>query len=196
MVTRAELKSRAREQLKGNVGVIFLCSIIVACISFILGIIPIAGFIGNILVTPVFIFGMEYIYLDLTRQGKAQVQTLFKGFDDFGRVFCIGFFRNIFIFLWTLLFIIPGIIKTISYSMSYYIAIDKPNLSAMETLRESERIMDGHKLDYFVLTLSFILWLSLVTITFGIAAIYVFPYIEVTMANFYNSIKEEASIFN
>lgn len=148
------------------------------------------------LISPVFIFGMKIIYLNLTMQQSAKVEKIFEGFNDFGRVFCLGFFQNILIFLWSLLFIIPGIIKEISYSMSYYIAIDNPNLSPMDTITESQKIMDGHKMDYFILMLSFIPWILLVGITFGIAAIYVIPYIETTTANFYNIVKRESSIYN
>ena len=89
-----------------------------------------------------------------------------------------------------LLLIIPGIVKAFSYAMAPYILADNPELTARESLNESKRIMDGHKFDLFVLQLSFFWWYILGSITFGIAYVYVIPYINATTANFYNSIKE------
>ena len=91
--------------------------------------------------------------------------------------------------MWTLLFIVPGIIKSISYSAAPYIMAENPTISAMDALDESKRIMDGHKMDYFVLTLSFIPWMLLGVLTLGIALIYAVPYMDMTLTNFYLSIK-------
>lgn len=88
-----------------------------------------------------------------------------------------------------MLLVIPGIIKGLSYSMATYILADHPEMTARQALNESKRIMDGHKMDLFLLELSFIGWLLLVGITCGIAIIYVGPYMNATMVNFYNSIK-------
>ena len=73
--------------------------------------------------------------------------------------------------------------------MSYYILADNPELTAREALRKSKEMMVGHKLDLFILMLSFFGWYLLGAITFGIAYIYIIPYLNATMANFYNSIK-------
>ncbi len=76
-----------------------------------------------------------------------------------------------------------------SYSMAQYIIAENPNMGANEAITLSRKMMDGHKMEAFVLGLSFILWFFLVGITFGIAAIYVGPYVNATMVNFYNKIK-------
>ena len=75
--------------------------------------------------------------------------------------------------------------------MAPFILADNPNLTSSEALSESIRIMDGHKFDLFVLQLSFFLWYILGAITFGIAYVYVVPYYEATMVNFYNEIKDK-----
>ena len=98
---------------------------------------------------------------------------------------------NIFIFLWSLLFVIPGIIKSFSYAQMPYILMDHPEMGWKEALEESKRMMNGHKMDYFVLLLSFIPWLLLCGITFGIAFLYVGPYMQMTCVNFYRGLKEE-----
>ena len=97
---------------------------------------------------------------------------------------------TIFIGLWSLLLIIPGIVAAYKYSMVNYVMIDNPELGVMGSIRRSKEIMRGHKLDYFILHLSFIGWIILSVLTFGILLLYVSPYVSVTEANFYNSIKD------
>ena len=94
----------------------------------------------------------------------------------------------IFTFLWSLLFVIPGIIKGISYSQSYFILAENPDMTASEALNESKRIMDGHKWEYFVLQLSFLGWTILASFTFGILFIWLVPYMECTLVNYYHKL--------
>ena len=95
---------------------------------------------------------------------------------------------NFFTFLWSLLFVIPGIVKIYSYSMAPFILADNPDFTAREALSKSKKIMNGHKFELFVLQLSFFWWYILDWITLGIASIYVIPYINATTTNFYNKI--------
>ena len=97
---------------------------------------------------------------------------------------------NFFTFLWSLLFVIPGIVKIYSYSMAPFILADNPDFTAREALSKSKKIMNGHKFELFVLQLSFFWWYILDWITLGIASIYVIPYVNATTTNFYNKIKE------
>ena len=96
---------------------------------------------------------------------------------------------EVFTFLWSLLFVIPGIIKAFSYSMAYYVKIDHPEYDWNACIKESMRIMDGHKMELFVLMLSFIGWTIVGLCACGIGLLWVEPYIETAYANFYNSIK-------
>ncbi len=88
-------------------------------------------------------------------------------------------------------FIIPGIILTLSYSLVPIILIKKPELGIVETLKYSREKMQGHKLDAFVLGLSFIGWAILGTLTFGILYIWLFPYMQLTFTKFYLNILGE-----
>ena len=97
----------------------------------------------------------------------------------------------IFTTLWSFLFVIPGIIKAYSYSMSFYILAENPDMTARDALNESKEIMKGNKLNLFVLELSFILWAFAIIFTLGIAAIYVEPYMQLTYVNFYHNIKRQ-----
>jgi uncharacterized membrane protein len=96
----------------------------------------------------------------------------------------------IFITLWTLLLIIPGIIAALRYSQAVFIMVENPDKGIFQCIRESKEIMDGHLWEYFVLNLSFILWILLAGVTCGLAYIYVYPYLTVTLANYYIQIKD------
>lgn len=97
----------------------------------------------------------------------------------------------VFIFLWSLLFLIPGIIKCFSYAMTPYILIEHPEMSVNKAIDESIYLMDGHKFDYFYLGLSFIGWIILSIMSFGIGFIWLIPYMQTTMAAFYADLKKE-----
>ncbi len=189
-MTRVELKNVAKEQIKGKIGIIFIMLLIVLAIGFACAFIPIVGGIASFIITPAFGLSFCLIYLKLTKKEDIAVDDIFAGFYKTGKALWLKIIISFFTFLWSLLLVIPGIIKQFSYSMAFYVLADNPELTAREALAKSKEIMNGHKFDLFVLQLSFIGWYLLVGITFGIAGIYVIPYVNATTANFYNSIKE------
>lgn len=99
---------------------------------------------------------------------------------------------TIYIFLWTLLLIIPGIIKSYSYALTPYILVEHPEMSANEAIEESMRLMDGHKFDLFYLQLSFIGWAILSILSLGLGFFWLIPYQMTAQAAFYRDIKNEA----
>ena len=102
------------------------------------------------------------------------------------------FLQNLFLGLWTLLFIIPGIVKAYSYRMVPYILADNPEMSSTDIITKSREMMNGHKWDAFVLDLSFLGWLILTALTGGILGIfYVYPYIFETNAELYLALKND-----
>lgn len=193
---RIELKMAAKEQIKGNIGMYFVCMLIVSAISSALGFIPKVGGILSFLFSAPMALAFARIQLGMIKGEKVEVKKLLESFNDFGKTVLLNILIVVFVTLWSLLLIVPGIIKAISYSMSFYIMADNEDMDALEVLNESKRIMEGHKWEYFVLILSFILWGLLGIITCGLAFIYVVPYANVTVANFYNRIKNEAAIEN
>lgn len=100
----------------------------------------------------------------------------------------LGLLHMLFVALWTLLLIIPGIVKSYAYSMAYYIKIDHPEYSPKQALDESVRLMRGHKWQLFVLDLSFIGWHLLSLVTFGLASLWVAPYVAASRAEFYQEL--------
>ena len=191
MFTRAEIKAQARQQLKGKVWMFFLCTLIVAGITMALSFIPVVGVIGVYIIAPPLSLGLTMVYLNVTYGDEVEIGTLFKGFHYMGKTIALFLLIIIFTMLWSLLFVIPGIIKSYSYSMAFYILAENPEMSAREALKESQEIMKGNKMNLFILSLSFFFWLLLVTVTFGIAGIYVEPYMQLTITNFYHNIKRQ-----
>ena len=113
------------------------------------------------------------------------IRDLFSQFDRFGQAFLQKFLRGLFIFLWSLLLVIPGIIKTYSYAMTPFIMAENPEMTAKEAIAESKRLMDGHKWELFCLGFSFIGWALLAALTLGIGSIFLNPYVEAAYAAFY-----------
>ena len=192
-MNRSELKSKAKQQIKGKIGILFVISLIIALISgaaaFVLAFIPFGNLISSIIITPAFALSIIRVYLNLTADTTPAVSGAFSGFDDFWSAFKVNFLVCLFTFLWSLLFVIPGIVKSYAYSMSMYILAENKGKPALECINESKAMTDGHKMDLFVLGLSFIGWALLGGITFGIAYIWVLPYMNATYANAYNSLK-------
>lgn len=184
-MTRAEMKAAAKQQITGNIGIMF-------GITLLVGIICSTG-IGAILM-PGFMLSQVAIYLNMTAGQKASIGDMFCRMRSLGKGWWLSILIGVFTFLWTLLLYIPGIIKAYSYSMAYYVLAENPNMTAREALNISKQITNGHKWELFVLSLSFIGWILLSMVTFGIALIYVIPYMNATFANFYNSIKGNTTV--
>lgn len=198
-MNRAELKAKAKAQIKGKIGILFVISLIIAVVSFIagavLGMIPVVGSLAaSVIVTPAFALSTYRVYVNLFHGKAPEAKDAFCGFDDFWSAFKVTFLVGLFTWLWSLLFVIPGIIKAISYSMSFYILAENKGKPALECINESKAMTQGHKGELFVLSLSFIGWLMLVGITFGIAGIWVTPYMQATMVNAYQSLKPAVTV--
>ena len=218
MLTAKETRKRAWKKLKGKWGTYAVCSLIyflfIACCSVLtfifIGpiILIISGslilrysyialnvFIGPIIaliISGSLILGYSFIALNVSRRKTINKRQIFYGFKHFGSSFALYVCNNILLFLWALLFIIPGIIKSISYSMSFFALADNPYLSSSDARNKSIEIMNGKKLDYFILNLSFIGWILLGALTFGILYFWIFPYIFTAQAEFYRDIINES----
>lgn len=196
-MNRAELKAAAKEQIKGKVGILFVILLIIGLISGVAGallsIIPGGSLVASIIIVPAFTLSMARVFLSVIEGGNPKVGDTFCGFDDFWSAFKVVFLVGLFTYLWALLFIIPGIIKSISYSMSVYILAENKGKPALECINESKAMTQGHKMELFVLALSFIGWGLLTAITFGIVGIWALPYMEATYANAYKSLKQNVN---
>lgn len=129
-------------------------------------------------------------YLNHIRGFNPEWKSLYKeGIDNYGSYLVTGVLVNAFTVLWSLLFVVPGIIKAIAYSQAKYVIHDNPRLKGKEAIEISKRMTNGFKGDLFSMYLSFIGWYILVGLTGGILSIYVTPYVETTAAMYYENLK-------
>ncbi len=169
------------------IGVCLLTSLISGAVASIPGV----GFLASIAITGPLSFGLVALTLNLLRNEELKINNLFCGFSNFGETFLLYFLNGIYVFLWTLLLIIPGIVKTYAYSMSTYILADNPTITQKEARKRSEQLMIGNKFRLFCLHLSFLGWFLLIIITCGIASLWVIPYMQIATAAFYDDIIKE-----
>ena len=135
-------------------------------------------------------FGICKTFLTAVRtKEKISFDLAFDGFKQFKKTFLLGLLQRIFVLLWSLLFIVLGIVKALSYSMAYYVMADNPEYDWKECLNESQNMMKGHKWQLFCLYLSFIGWYILGILALGIGVLWVEPYRYAAEAEFYNELK-------
>lgn len=134
--------------------------------------------------------GLSIFSLNLARGKKADFSQLFDGFKDFGNALLAFILMTAFVLLWALLLIIPGIIAAIAYSQTFFILADNKGLAGNEALKQSKAMMDGHKWRYFCLCLRFTGWFILSILTLGIGFLWLGPYFNVSLANFYDDLKK------
>lgn len=220
-MNRAELKSKAKESLKGKYGSaigIIIIFILIAVIASACSAIPAVGPIIPTLVSCVIGFGYLRFFLKISRGEDPSVNELWSCANMWWLYFIISICTGFFVFAWSLLLFIPGIIASYRYRMALYIALDNPSISGLDAIRQSKEMMKGHKWELFVLDLSFIaiyvfywficgfavtflrmllhmdsgLLLAIgMIITMVLPSLYIIPYMGVTIANFYNSLKEK-----
>lgn len=186
---RATIKAKAKQQIKGKLGVLFLITLIFTLIVFAAVQVPHVGIIATFIFTAGFSLSLIQIYLGVTDGVKPAVGDLFKGFNHLFPAIKLYLLMGVKIFLWSLLFFIPGLVKSYAYSMAPYILAENPGMSASEAIRRSKEMTNGHKMDLFVLGLSFFGWCMLVPFTFGLLGIWLVPYAATTFAFAYKSLK-------
>lgn len=198
----SKLRAKARESLHGNwlmaAGLFVAASLLFGSPEFILN--PDQSEFTwkdpvilalSILLLPLAI-GSVWAWVDLSRGGKVRFTHLIEPYKTmFGKSILVGVLQGLFLSLWTLLFIVPGIIKSFSYMLTYHILRDEPELSPLQAITKSRRMMDGHKAEAFVLGLSFIGWILLGIVTLFIGFLWIAPYMSVTYAHFYNMLRTE-----
>lgn len=167
-------------------------------IMVIMGVLAIVGLIYSIvmlIVGSAVMVGYARYNLDLVSGISSGVGTLFSRFSDWKTALWARILTGLRVFLWSLLFVIPGIVASYSYAMVPYVLADNPFMSASEALAESKRLMRGNRFRLFCLELSFIGWWFVAAFTLGIGSLWVTPYQQAAHAAFYKEIKQEAPYF-
>lgn len=134
--------------------------------------------------------GYRRYCLNLIDGTEAEFGDLFSQFSRFLDAFVLYLLMGLFTFLWSLLLIVPGIVAAYSYSMAPYILLEDPGCTPLEAIRRSKEMMDGCKLDLFVLELSFIGWSLLSALTLGLGGLVLRPYINTAYASFYRYVSQ------
>ena len=192
-MTASEIRAKAREQLGNNIfGNQWLYALVVCLIiSAITGIASTTVVVPLLIIGPLAI-GEAKVFLNLARSNDPiKIEDTFGGFtSDIGGNIILGLLVTLFTFLWSLLFVIPGIIKAYSYSMAFYIKHDNPTYTWQQCIDQSRKMMDGNKMRLFLLDLSFIGWIIVGVLCLGIGTLWVAPYMATAHANFYEEISQ------
>lgn len=192
MISNADIRSRARNMLGNDlfkaewlypVLVVFILSAIFAAVT--------TTFVGPIVLIGVLECASAGYFLGRVRKqfehDKIDV-TINSVRNDLSGSMITGILVNLFIGLARILLVVPGIILSCSLSMVYFIRIDHPEMGVMESIKESARLMNGHKMQYFLLTLSFIGWMFIGGLCFGIGTLWVNAYMNSAYAIFYEEL--------
>ena len=186
MKENSELRAIARSQLQGGwlaaVGMCLIYSIILGASSSVV--------IGQLVLGGPLLLGFTGYYMKKARGESVELENLFDGFKLFSSSFLLYLLNSIYVILWTCVFIVPGIVKSLSYSMAFYILRDNPDIGATEAITRSRKMMAGYKGKLFCLYLSFIGWSFLCCLSFGIGFLWLIPYISLSVANFYEDLKQ------
>ena len=192
MQSASIFRARARETLGGNIfSNEWIYAMLVAVISG--AVISMIGPVG-IVISGAIYYGTGRYYLERARRNVRHnaLGICLEGFIvDMPGNLVLGLLTLLYTFLWTLLFIIPGIVKAYSYSMAYYIKADNPAYTATEAIEVSQRMMRGHKLELFILDLSFIGWYIVGFLCLGVGTFWVSAYHESARAEFYQTLAYE-----
>lgn len=184
-----EIMLKARESLKGHWGIAIGAVLLHAVLVYGIQVVPVAGLIVSLLIGGAMVLGLNTIMLSLARSEETNIRHLFDGFSRFGTALALLLLQSLFVLLWMLLLIIPGLIAAYSYAMTFYILADDKSISAMDAIRKSKQMMAGNKWKLLCLSFRFFGWMLLAILTLGIGLIWLMPYMSVSFAIFYNDIK-------
>ncbi|MEG1737491.1 MAG: DUF975 family protein [Odoribacter sp.] len=192
LTTNNELRAAARLSLTNKWGISAVVALVYILITAATTSLPIVGTLGGIFLILPLGYGVMVVFLKSFRGEEVEIGRLFDGFNDYWRIFGTMILVYLYTFLWSLLLIIPGIIKSYSYGLTSYILLDEPELKYDAAIQKSMAMMRGNKMKLFLLDLSFIGWGLLCILTLGIGFLWLSPYIYSARAAFYQDLKKEA----
>ena len=181
-----ELMAQARNSLRGKWWPVIGTQMVFILVSAAAGSIPI---IGPFLLQPPLWLGWIYFNLTLARQQPADLSQIFEGFKKFGPSVLANFLISVFVLLWMLLLIIPGIIAAFSYAMTFYVIAEDEPIGPLEAIAKSKAMMQGNKWKLFCLQCRFFGWFLVCILTIGIGFLWLIPYMTVSQARFYDDVK-------
>ncbi len=187
MTANTDLMNEAKKSLQGNWGIAIGGMIVLFLVGIGAGFIP----FGSLILAGPLGLGNIIFHKKIVSGEGAEIEHLFDGFKNFLPAFGTFIVTLIFVVLWSLLFIIPGIIMGFAYSQALFILSDEPDIGAYEAIQKSRAMMDGYKLKYFGLSLLFMLLSIACLFTLGIGYLFLVPFIRVTLVHFYQDVKAD-----
>lgn len=183
----------ARESLRGKWPLAIGTFLVYTLITCSFGAMRQAGVIGLLIAGPLAL-GAAMFSLNMSRGKEAKLEQIFDGFRLFSKSLVTYLLMVLYVVLWCLLLIIPGIIAALSYAMSFYILADDASLTPSQVLERSKKMMYGYKWKLFGLYMWFLLLALLCILTLGIGFLWLVPYANITMAKFYDDIKNTPAV--
>jgi uncharacterized membrane protein len=184
-ITRTTLKTEAKKRLAGQTRP----SALVTFVTFFVPQFILPSGLGPLIVDGPFSAGMANFFLQLIRGQNPGMGTMFQGFSNFWRNIRLWLLQVVFVVLWGLLLVVPGVVAALRYSMAWFVAVDEPELTAREVMERSKQLTKGRLRDLFALAVSFVWWVGFGIITLGIGFLYAVPYIQTTWALVYEGLK-------
>lgn len=187
----SQLRAEARQALQGKWPMAAVAALIYSVIAGGLSAIPFIGGLCSLFIGLPIAYGIAIVMLGVYRGKDIDFGVLFEGFQDYSRIFVTKLLQAIYTLLWSLLLVIPGIIKSYSYAMTDFILKDEPEMKNNAAIEKSMAMMENNKMKLFLLDLSFIGWALLAIVTFGIGFLFLQPYMQVSRAAFYEDLKAQ-----
>ena len=209
-MTLSEYRERARQSLKDKY---WYCVAVYLLVTLVIGLVSglgtlfermdqgegtaqtiafVISFLGMLFVTYPFAVGLTRFFIKSINERRELDDLVFLYKNGLSRAIVTMLLKGIYLFLWTMLFIIPGIVKSYSYFLVEYLLAENPSLETKRVFEISKQAMDGYKMRAFLLELSFLGYIFLSLLTFGIGLLFLAPYMEMTMAIFYEDVKGSA----
>jgi len=185
----SEYRAQAKQLMEGKYAEVIVILLITGAVSALTGI----SAIIPILLMAAFTFAFTKMYVQVTENKVPDLKDiLFVGFqENYVRNLICFLLRALYTFLWGLLLWIPGIIKAYAYSMAFFLMYKEPGLTGDEAITKSRLYMNGHKMDLFLLQLSYIGWFFLSLFTFGILMLWIMPKVQTATMLFFEDIYQE-----
>lgn len=192
MIKNAEITKKARVALKNNwINPILLVVLFYLTIGLPLWIHPYFGMVLSLFIGPILIIGLFKFFLESTSRKDVEIEILFSGYKRFFTSFIAYLVIGIGVGVGYVLLIVPGIIFGIATALTFFIIAEDPNISAMDAIKLSIKMMKGKKWKYFLFCCRFIGWALLGILTLGIGFLWVYPYAYMSTTIFYQEAKAE-----
>ena len=187
----SQLRAEARQALQGKWPMAAVAALIYSIVAGGLSAIPFIGGLCSLFIGLPVAYGIAIVMFGVFKGKDVDFGVLFEGFQDYSRIFVTKLLQGIYTALWSLLLVVPGVIKYYSYAMTDYILKEEPEMKNNAAIEKSMAMMENNKMKLFLLDLSFIGWALLAIVTFGIGFLFLQPYMQVSRAAFYEDLKAQ-----